>query len=183
MSGTLRSVNSNGRPYSWVASRRRCGLTIIALSGLEAMAISPYLASLLSIPIEGRYPALEMAPSEMKERTIAALIALFVGLTESTPALALLEDAHWIDPTSLDVFGRLVERLQGLRGLLVVTFRPEFAAPWVGRSHVTAHWLNRFGRRQAAAMIDRVAGRRGAASGGWSRSKPRPPACRWSSRN
>ena len=72
--------------------------------------------------------------------------------------LALLEDAHWIDPTSLDLFSRLVDRLPGLRALLVVTFRPEFAAPWVGRAHVAALALNRFGRRQAVAMIDRVTG-------------------------
>ena len=109
-------------------------------------------------PRRGRYPALEMAPSELKERTIAALIALFVGLTKDAPVLALLEDAHWIDPTSLDVFSRLVDRLPGLRALLVMTFRPEFAAPWVGRAHVTALSLNRFGRRQAVAMIDRVTG-------------------------
>ncbi|MGD0188812.1 MAG: adenylate/guanylate cyclase domain-containing protein [Roseiarcus sp.] len=131
---------------------------MIARSGLEAKAIAPYLASLLSIPTEGRYPPLEMAPSEQKERTIAALLDLFVGLTKDAPVLALLEDAHWIDPTSLDVFGRLIERLQRLRALLVVTFRPEFAAPWLGRAHVTALSLNRFGRRQAVAMIERVTG-------------------------
>jgi predicted ATPase len=131
---------------------------MIALSGLEAKEIAPYLASLLSIPTEGRYPALEMAPSELKERTIGALIALFVGLTRDAPVLALLEDAHWIDPSSLDVFSRLVERLQGLPALMLVTFRPELAAPWIGRAHVTALSLNRFGRRQAVAMIDRVTG-------------------------
>ena len=131
---------------------------MIALLGSEREGDRAFLASLLSIPAEGRYPALEMAPSEQKERTIAALIALFVGLTKDAPVLALLEDAHWIDPTSLDVFGRLVDRLPDLRALLVVTFRPEFAAPWVGRAHVTALSLNRFGRRQAMAMIDRVTG-------------------------
>jgi hypothetical protein len=131
---------------------------MIALSGPDGGEIAPYVASLLSIPAEGRYPPIEMAPSELKERTIAALIALFVGLTRSAPVLALLEDAHWIDPTSLDVFSRLVERLQVLSAMLVVTFRPEFAAPWLGRANVTAHGLNRFGRRQAVAMIDRVTG-------------------------
>ena len=129
---------------------------MIELSGLEAKDIAPYLASLLSISREGRYAALEMAPSEVKERTIAALIDLFVGLTKDAPVLALLEDAHWIDPTSLDVFSRLVEQLRGLRALLVVTFRPDFAAPWLGRAHVTALSLNQFGRRQAVTMIERV---------------------------
>ena len=99
-----------------------------------------------------------MAPAEQKERTIAALMALFEGLTKDTPVLALLEDAHWIDPTSLDVFGRLIDRLRNLRALLVITFRPEFAAPWVGRAHVASLSLNRFGRRQALAMVDGVSG-------------------------
>jgi class 3 adenylate cyclase/tetratricopeptide (TPR) repeat protein len=131
---------------------------MIARSGLEPMEIAPLLASLLSNPLEGRYPAMEMAPSEQKDRTIAALIALFVGITKDAPVIALLEDAHWIDPTSLDVFSRLVARLPGLRALLVIAFRPEFAAPWVGRSHVATLSLNRFGRRQAVEMIGRVTG-------------------------
>src|SRR3984957_19204690 len=131
---------------------------MIARSGLEGKDIAPLVAALLSIPVEGRYPPLEMAPAEQKERTIAALIALFAGLTKDAPVLALLEDAHWIDPTSLDVFSRLIDRLPGLRALLVVTFRPEFAAPWVGRAHVPSLQLNRFGRRQATAMVDRVTG-------------------------
>src|SRR5271156_3702190 len=134
---------------------------MIARSALDAGEVAPLLASLLSIPIGGRYPQVEMAPSEQKERTIAALIALFAGLTKDAPVLALLEDAHWIDPTSLDVFGRLIDRLPGLRALLVVTFRPEFVAPWVGRAHVAVLSLNRFGRRQAIAMVDRVTGGKG----------------------
>jgi class 3 adenylate cyclase/predicted ATPase len=129
---------------------------MIARTGLESGEIAPYLASLLSIPTEGRYRLLEMAPSEAKERTIAALIALIVGLTKEAPLLALFEDAHWIDPTSLDLLSRTIERLQNLRVLCVVTFRPEFAAPWVGRAHVTALSLNRFRRSQAVTMIDRI---------------------------
>ena len=96
---------------------------MIARSRLDTEGIAPFLAALLSIPGEGRYAALEMAPSEQKERTIAALIALFEGLTKDAPVLALLEDAHWIDPTSLDVFSRLVDRLPSLRALLVVRAR------------------------------------------------------------
>ena len=132
---------------------------MIALSGLKNKEeIAPYIASLLSVPTAGRYGPIEMAPAELKERTVAALIALFVGLTERGPVLALLEDVHWIDPSSRDVFSRLVERLQDLRVLFVVTFRPEFAAPWIGRALVTALSLNRFGRRQTVSMIDRITG-------------------------
>ena len=129
---------------------------MVAASGLDPDENVPCLASLLSIPTVGRYFALELAPSELKERTVASLLALFAGVANGAPVLALLEDAHWIDPTSLDLFDRLVERFQGLRALLVVTHRPEFVAPWIGR-RITAHALNRFGRRQAAPMVDRVA--------------------------
>ena len=66
----------------------------------------------------------------------------------------IFEDAHWTDPTSLEVFGRTVDRIQTLPVLLIVTFRPEFSAPWVGRSHVTSLALNRLGERETAAMID-----------------------------
>jgi predicted ATPase len=99
---------------------------MVARSGVEPTEIAHFLAALLSIPGEGRYPKLEMAPNDQKERTIAALIALFEGLSKAAPVLALLEDAHSIDPTSLDVFSRRVDRLPGLRALLVITFR--FAA-------------------------------------------------------
>ena len=130
---------------------------MIALARLDARDIAPFLAALLSIPVGERYPSLDMAPSGQKERTIAALFALFEGLSKDAPVLALLEDTHWIDPTSLNVFSRLVDRMPGLRALLVIAFRPEFAAPWVGRAHVSLLPLNRFGRRQALAMTDRVA--------------------------
>ena len=131
---------------------------MIARSWLDAKDIAPFLAALLSVPGEGRYPPLEMALPEQKERTIAALLALFEGLTRDAPVLALLEDAHWIDPTSLDVFSRLVDRLPGMRALLVITFRPEFPPPWFGRANVSSLALSRFGRRQVLAMVDRVVG-------------------------
>ena len=127
---------------------------MIARSGLEAKDIAPLLASLLSISFDGRYSALDMAPGEQKERTIAALIALFGGLTKDAAVLVALEDAHWIDPTSLDVFGRLVDSLPNLRALLVVTFRPEFASPWAGRAHAASLPLSRFGKRHTLALVD-----------------------------
>jgi tetratricopeptide (TPR) repeat protein len=97
-----------------------------------------------------------MSPSEVKERTIAVLIAMVVGIAKSVPVVMLLEDAHWIDPTSLDLTGRLVERVQDLAVLIVMTARPEFVAPWIGRPHFTAVALNRFERSQVVTMIDRI---------------------------
>ena len=69
----------------------------------------------------------------------------------------IFEDVHWIDPTSLEVFGRIVD-LKTLRVLLIVTYRPEFEPPWIGRPYVTALNINRLAEREIATMIDRVVG-------------------------
>ena len=72
----------------------------------------------------------------------------------------ILEDAHWADPTSLEAFGRAVDRIRRLRVLLLVTFRPESDAPWVGRPYVTALIINRLPEHEAGAIIDRIVGNR-----------------------
>jgi predicted ATPase len=72
----------------------------------------------------------------------------------------IFEDAHWIDPTSLEVLSRTVNRVQSLRLLLIVTFRPEFGPPWIGRPHVTTLIVNRLPERDVDAMIGRILGNR-----------------------
>jgi tetratricopeptide (TPR) repeat protein len=72
--------------------------------------------------------------------------------------LTIVEDAHWGDPTSLEAFGRTLDRIANLPVLMIVTFRPEFEAAWVGQPHVTALALNRLGHREVGSMIDRVVG-------------------------
>jgi predicted ATPase len=115
-------------------------------------------AEMLSLPNDGRYPALDFAPEERRHRTQEALTAQLAGVTKQRPALMIVEDAHWVDPTSLEVFGRTVDQIKTLPVLLIVTFRPEFNAPWAGRSHVTTLALNRLGEREAAAIIARIVG-------------------------
>ena len=115
-------------------------------------------AEMLSLPNDGRYPPLDLAPQERRQKTQEALAAQLAGLTRQRPALMIVEDAHWVDPTSLEVFGRTVDQIKTLPVLLIVTFRPEFDAPWAGRSHVTSLALNRLGEREAAAIIARIVG-------------------------
>jgi predicted ATPase len=79
-------------------------------------------------------------------------------LSRANPVLMIFEDAHWIDPTSLEALGRTIDRIRSLRVLLVVTHRPEFEPPWIGRPAVTSLTLNRLGEHEIAAMIDRVTG-------------------------
>ena len=115
-------------------------------------------AEMLSLPNDGRYPALDLDPPRRRQKTLEALVSQMEALARQNPVLMIFEDAHWTDPTSLEAFGRTVDRIAGLRVLLIVTFRPEFEPPWIGRPHVTALTINRLTRREIDAMIDRVAG-------------------------
>jgi predicted ATPase len=115
-------------------------------------------AEMLSLPNDGRYPALELAPQQRRQRTLEALVLQIETLTHQSSVLMIFEDAHWIDPTSLEVLGRTVDRIQTLPVLLIVTFRPEFAPPWIGQPRVTAITINRLTQRDVGAIIDRVVG-------------------------
>ena len=115
-------------------------------------------AEMLSLPNDGRYPALDLTPEQRRQKTMEALLSQMQALTRQTPVLMIFEDAHWTDPTSLELFGRVVDRVRSLRVLLIVTFRPEFEPPWIGRPHVTFVALNRLGEREIAALIDGVTG-------------------------
>jgi predicted ATPase len=115
-------------------------------------------ADMLSQPNDGRYPKLELSPQQRRQKTLEALTAQLEALSSANPVLMIFEDAHWIDPTSLEALGRAVDRLRTLGALLIVTYRPEFEPPWIGRPHVTALTINRLGEREIAAMIDRVTG-------------------------
>jgi len=118
-------------------------------------------AEMLSLPNDGRYPALELEPQRRRQRTLEALNARIGALAEHTPVLMIFEDIHWIDPTSLEAVGRAVDGIRTLFVLLIVTYRPEFEPPWIGQPHVTALTLNRLGARDVVAMIDRVTGNKG----------------------
>ena len=113
---------------------------------------------MLSLPNDGRYPMVELTPQERRQKTLETLVAQLETLSRSNPALMVFEDAHWLDPTSLEVLARTVDRVSTLSVLLAITYRPEFEPPWIGRPYVTALNLNRLGDREIAAMINRVAG-------------------------
>jgi class 3 adenylate cyclase len=116
------------------------------------------IAEMLSLPNDGRYPALELTPQQRRQKTLEALSAQMETLSRRKPVLMIFEDTHWADPSSLEAFDRAVDRLQALKVLLLVTFRPEFEAPWVGRPYVTALLINRLAEHEAGAMIDRIVG-------------------------
>jgi class 3 adenylate cyclase/predicted ATPase len=110
-------------------------------------------SEMLSLPNDGRHRAQELSPEQRRQRTLEALLTQLAALACQQPVLMIFEDAHWADPTSLEVLGRIVDRIKTLPALMIVTFRPEFNAPWVGQSHVMSLTLNRLGEREAAGII------------------------------
>ncbi len=115
-------------------------------------------AEMLSLANDGRYPVLELTSEQRRQRTLEALLSQMEALTRRNPVLMIFEDAHWTDPTTLELFGRVVDRVRSLRVLLIVTFRPDFDPPWVGRAYVTFLAINRLGEREILAMIEGVIG-------------------------
>jgi class 3 adenylate cyclase len=120
--------------------------------------VAPLLAALLALPTGDRYPPLTLSPQRQKERTLEALVDQLVGLSRQQPVVCLCEDAHWSDPSSLELLDLLVYRVPALRVLVVITSRPEFASRWGGYAQVTTHTLNRLTRREGAALVAAMTG-------------------------
>jgi class 3 adenylate cyclase/predicted ATPase len=116
------------------------------------------IAEMLSLANDGRYPVLDLEAQQRRQRTLQALNVQVEALSRYNPVLMIFEDAHWADPTSLEAFGQVIHRIRTLRVLLLVTFRPEFDPPWIGRAYVTTLAINRLAEREASAMIDRLVG-------------------------
>ena len=106
-------------------------------------------AEMLSRPNDGRYPVLDLTPEQRRQRTLEALTCTNRGTGTAATGADDLRGCPLADPTSLEVFGRTVDQITNAsRCCWIVTFRPEFEAPWIGRSHVTTLTLNRLGERE-----------------------------------
>jgi tetratricopeptide (TPR) repeat protein len=118
------------------------------------------LADLLQLGNDGRYPTDNLTPAQLRQKTLEAIVLHIQSLARSRPALLIFEDLHWIDPTSLELLGRLLDAIAALPVLLVATFRTEFEPPWAARPHITAMAITRLGTQQTEALIDEVTGGR-----------------------
>lgn len=132
---------------------------LLRSSGEGTGQVVPLVAAACGIPTGDRYPPLTMPPQRQKGLTFEAMLSQLTALAARQPVLMLFEDAHWIDPTTQELFQLVVGRIESLPVLLVMTCRPEFVPPWTGYAHVTGLHLDRLGRAQSAEMIERVTGK------------------------
>jgi hypothetical protein len=127
----------------------------LVATGLGSASVG-HLLRLLGLPDQGRLPAVQSAQQE-KADTLMALVDGVLGLAASEPVLLLVEDAHWIDPTTEELLGQAVEHLRDARVLMLVTCRPEYVPSWGSAAQLTRLALNRLGQRPSAALIASVA--------------------------
>jgi len=127
-------------------------------AGLPLAEVVPLLATLLSLPVPEQYPPLALSPQRQKQKTQEALVAWLLAETARQPVLAVWEDLHWTDPSTLELLGLMLDRVPTARLLLVLTARPEFHPPWAPRSYVTQLTLTRLPRHQSEEMVVRVTG-------------------------
>jgi len=130
---------------------------LLSQSAKNGARVKSLFAALLSLPTE-RYPPLEFSPERQKQETIGALVDQVSALATQQPLLLIFEDAHWCDPTSLEVMSAVIDRILAEPVLVVITHRPEFAPPWADRPHVTVRSLDRLAGSESAAMVTNVTG-------------------------
>ncbi len=137
------------------------------LDKLEALIVTNYgrpladarfVTAILSIPCEQRYGALPMMPQRHKDETLRTLVDLIEAAAHKQPSVMLFEDAHWADPTTLEVLGLLIDRVKTVPLLVVLTHRPEFQSRWSEQGHVGALNLSKLTRTQSAAIVSALAG-------------------------
>jgi predicted ATPase/class 3 adenylate cyclase len=133
--------------------------------GLPPAEAVPLIAALLSLPLPADHAPLTVSPEQQKQRTLQALLTILLRIAAQQPVLFVMEDLHWVDPTTLELLSLLVDQGPTARILALWTFRPDFRPPWTGRAHLTQVTLTRLPWRQAAEMTGLVA-----------RGKTLPPA-------
>ena len=134
---------------------------LVQQARLDCQESLPLLASLLHLDLpEGRYPALQLTPHQQRQRTLETLLALVLGLADRQPVLLLVEDLHWIDPTTLEWLGLIVDQGPTAPLCTLLTCRPTFVSPWSGRTHVTLLTVPRLASPQVAQMVQWLGGDR-----------------------
>ena len=116
----------------------------------------PLVAALLSIATDQRYPVLNLTPQRQKAKTLKFLEEQLTGLAKKQPLLVIFEALHWSDPTTLEFVGRLVELIQALPVLMIVTHRPDMSIPWIGEPHVTSLVLRRFNPGESKTLVEQL---------------------------
>src|SRR6266540_1129565 len=125
------------------------------LPRLTNNSVDPVLliAKLLSIPAENHLELSGLTPQQIKNRTISTLVDMLLAFSVQRPTLCIFEDAHWLDPSTLELLDLIINRIDHARVLLIVSCRPEFRPPWIGHGNITIHSLTRLSQTEVRTLI------------------------------
>jgi TOMM system kinase/cyclase fusion protein len=126
--------------------------------GMDGDEFVPFFAALLSVPLSDLYTPIALSPARQKEKTFDAILEWMRITAERAPFLFVIEDLHWMDPSTLELLARHVESSTSERILTLLTFRPEFETPWKGKAHQTVMALTRLTRKQITDLMQRMSG-------------------------
>jgi predicted ATPase len=119
----------------------------------------PLFANLLSLPVlQERYPPLPWTPQRQRQKTLESLVAILLELAESQPVVLILEDLHWVDPTTLEFLTLLIDQAPTAALYILLTCRPESQPPWSHRSYLTEIMVDRLSRKQIERVAEHVSG-------------------------
>jgi class 3 adenylate cyclase/predicted ATPase len=138
--------------------RKLEGALVGARHALPLQETIPLFASLLCLPLPESYPPLNLSPQRQKQKTMESLLAWLLEEAKKQPVLRIVEDLHWVDPSTLEYLSLLVEQVPTARIFVLLTFRPDFSPQWTSRAHLTQIMLSRLARKEVEVMIDKVAG-------------------------
>ncbi|HEX9569320.1 MAG TPA: adenylate/guanylate cyclase domain-containing protein [Rhodospirillales bacterium] len=131
--------------------------SLLRMSAENIEVVAPLFAALLSLPATARYGALNLTPQQRRDRTIEAMTGQVLALSRQRPVLFVLEDAHWIDPSTETFIGEMMARVADAAVFMVISHRPVYASPWIRHPHLLAITLNRLSRKQSIEIV-RAAG-------------------------
>ncbi len=129
------------------------GLTRYGLADRDNLIL---WAALLSVPLPDRDSLLSLSPERQRQKTLEAVVRLLLALAAHDPVLFIVEDVHWIDPSTLELLQLIVDQVPTAPVLMLLTFRPDFQPLWSHRAHITAVTVGRFTRKQTEVMVDQV---------------------------
>lgn len=126
--------------------------TLMAL-GLDPTEAVPALAPLFELALPARYPQPKMSPEEKRRAQLSVMASWVTAGAKTQPLVLDLEDAHWADPSTLELIGNLIDQDLRIPLLVLITARPEFRAPWPTRAHHEQFALAPLNERDASKVV------------------------------
>jgi class 3 adenylate cyclase/predicted ATPase len=126
-------------------------------AGFDLAQAMPLMASFHGLALPGHYAELVLSPEAQREKTLELLAEWVLRLGRLQPLVLLMEDLHWLDPSTQELLGQLLERIPRENVLLLATYRPDYEPPWGAKSHLTPMLLTRLTRAQLGDLIRKAA--------------------------